>query len=658
MALCNRTRGGYDLAAMGRDVAHFEKLKRLLELERREERERLALERQALPLGELEARGLVVLDVELMETNVGLGGRDVVTFSRGDKRPLTTKLGPGDLVAVSPRKAVIDDPPSGTVTRSTRASIQVAFDRPLPEWAQEGRLRLDVTANDVTFERARAALSSVAGMDHGQARDRREILLGNAPPRFDKPKPIELSQPLNPEQLSAVQLALSARDFALVHGPPGTGKSTVLSEVAIQLAKQGKRLLCTAGSNAAVDHLLELCIDQGLSAIRVGHPARVLPHLQQHTLDLTVEEHPDRIVARGLFEEAFELLGYARKQRTRGRSRDRFANAREASAEARKLFDEARKLERRAVESVLNSAQVICATCSMLAGTVLRNESFDFALLDEATQIVEPLALMAFLKAPTVVLAGDPKQLPPTIISMNAAQQGLGVSLFERLLQEGPDDAKCMLKEQYRMHEALMTFPSHEMYGGALRAHPSVAKRLLADVLTPGVEVDAPPVLFLDTAGKGFDESKAPGTESLVNEGEAELVLARVNELLAAGLPARELAVITPYRAQASLIRERFASRPEAEQLEVDTVDAFQGREKEAIVLSMVRSNTEQAVGFLEDLRRMNVAMTRAKRHLFVVGDSATLSAHPFYKRFLESVEALSGYRSAWEWASKAPAPA
>jgi predicted DNA helicase len=278
---------------------------------------------------------------------------------------------------------------------------------------------------------------------------------------------------------------------------------------------------------------------------------------------------------------------------------------------------------------------------------VLRDEAFDVALLDEATQTIEPLALMAFLKAPTVILAGDPQQLPPTIISMQAAKQGLGVSLFERLLKDCGDDVKRMLKEQYRMHEQLMAFPSREMYAGELRAHPSVAHRTLAEVLNGDAVIDAPPVLFLDTAGKGFDESKAPGTESLRNEGEAQLIIDRARALLLAGLDPRELAVITPYRAQAALIREQLA---DVSALEVDTVDAFQGREKDAVLLSMVRSNTEQQVGFLEDLRRMNVAMTRARRHLFVVGDSATLSGHAFYARFLESVEALKGYRSAWEW--------
>jgi predicted DNA helicase len=436
----------------------------------------------------------------------------------------------------------------------------------------------------------------------------------------------------------------------LVHGPPGTGKSTVLSEIAVQCVKRGQRLFCTAASNAAVDHLLELCLDAGLRAVRVGHPARVLPHLQGHTLDLLVEEHDDRKTARELFDEAFDLLGYARKQRSQGRSRSRFANARAAKSDAYALMDEARVLERRAVESVLARADVVCATLSMLDGHVLSSRSFDVALLDEATQALEPLALGAFLKAPTVILAGDPKQLAATVISLDAKRQGLGTSLFERVLADFGEDVKRMLKEQHRMNEKLMRYPSATMYGGELRAHPSVEGRVLADVLTTEKTVDAPPLLFLDTAGKGFDESVEPGTESLRNEGEAGLVEARARELVAAGLPPTGIAIITPYSAQAALLRERLI---DVAGLEIDTIDAFQGREKEAVLLSLVRSNAEQRVGFLEDLRRMNVAITRARRHLFVVGDSATLSAHDYYARFIEEAQAQAGYRSAWEWASQ-----
>jgi ATP-dependent RNA/DNA helicase IGHMBP2 len=630
---------------MSRDEGWFDELGALLLLEREEARARLEEDRRTLSLAELEARGHVVLDLEACEEDVGLGGRWLVTFARFDRQPLPVRLSPGDLVELRPRKAEVDAPPRGVVSRATGSRVEVAFDRAPPEFVREGRLRLDRIPNDVTFERARAGLARLRGMDRGRGRRTREVLLGREPPRFDAPADPEPLRPLNPEQREAVALALCAQDFFLVHGPPGTGKSTVLSEVAARAVADGARLVCTAMSNAAVDNLLELCLGRGLKAVRIGHPARVSERLQAHTLDVMVEAHPDRQLSRELFEEGHALLGYARRQRTHGRSRERFANARASRADAGKLFDDARRLERKAVRDVLDGAQVICATLTMLEGSLLAQDAFDLALVDEATQAVEPLALLAFHKAPKVVMAGDHRQLPPTVLSRAAAERGLGRSLFERLLDEHGPGVKRMLREQYRMHASIMAFPSRELYEGALRAHPSVAGWTLDALLQAPLE--APPLVFLDTAGKGFEEARAEGEQSLHNPGEGELVLQRARALLQAGLPPRELAIITPYRSQAAWMRERLAD-PE---VEVDTVDSFQGREKDAVLVSLVRSNAGGEVGFLADLRRMNVALTRARRHLFVVGDSATLCAHPFYARFVEHAQATLAYRSAWEWA-------
>ncbi|GEN06207.1 DNA helicase, putative [Myxococcus fulvus] len=633
---------------MARDVSFFDQLGSLLAKEREAEKARLATLAQGLSLHEREEQGLSVLDLETVEEAVGLGGRVLLTLARADRARLPARLHNGDLVAVLPRRAEVSEPARALIARASATRLQLAFDRSPPPYVHEGLLRLDVVPNDITYERMRSGLQRVKAMDKGLERRKREVLLGNEPPRSDTPKDFEPSRPLNPEQLDAVKRALAAEDFFLVHGPPGTGKSTVLAEVAAQAVARGQRLLCTAASNAAVDHLLDLCLAKGLRAIRVGHPARVAARLQEHTLDIVVEEHPDRVISRDLFDEAFSLLGYARRQRTQGRSRERFSNARASTTEAKAMLDEARALEKKAVRSVLANADVVCVTLASLESSVLAGEQFDLALLDEATQATEPLALLGFLRAPIVILAGDPQQLPPTVLSQEAARAGLAVSLFERLLKDHGDSVKRMLREQYRMNARIMDFPSREMYAGELRAHPSVADHTLQDVLPPGTEVDAPPVLFLDTAGKGFDEEVEPTTHSLFNTGEADLIEARVRALLGHGLAQRELAVITPYSAQAHRLRERL--EPFAPDVEVDTVDAFQGREKDAILVSLTRSNGEGQVGFLNDLRRMNVALTRARRHLFVVGDSATLSGHPFYARFIEGTQTSAGYRSAWEW--------
>ena len=629
---------------MSTDLSHFEGLRRLLAIERRAEEERVAAERSALSQAEREVRGLSAGDLEAVEEDVGLGGRFLVTLARATDGRWRPPFHPGDVVEARPRRAEVSPPERALVSRVTRDRVQLAFDRPPPPFVRDGRLVLDLVTDDVTFRRLDTAVQQMAALEHGAARRTRELLLGHEPPRFGREVEVAGLGSLNVEQREAVHRALAAEDVFCVHGPPGTGKSTVLAAVARAAAGRGQ-LLCTAASNAAVDHLLELCLAEGLRALRIGHPARVSPRLTEHTLDVQVEQHPDRQLARSLFDEAFELLGHARKQRTRGRSAQRFANARAAQAEARRVMDEARGLERKAVRDVVERADVLCATLTALGAPPLDAMRFPLALVDEATQATEPATYLAFLRADRVILAGDHRQLPPTILSPVAESGGLGISLFERLVDVHGGPVRKKLREQYRMNSELMELPSRWFYGGELRAHPDVATRTLTTVL-PGATLDAPPLLFLDTAGTGWNEVSPTEGESLENPGEARIIEARARALLAAGLPPRALAVITPYRAQALCLS--VALDPLG--IEVDTVDAFQGREAEAVLVSCVRSNSELRLGFLTDLRRMNVALTRGKVHTFVVGDGSTLASHPFYVALIERAQTVGGYRTAWVW--------
>jgi ATP-dependent RNA/DNA helicase IGHMBP2 len=639
-------------------LSHFEHLARLLRLEHTVARTREAEEQARLSQEEREARGLSASGLVAVEESVGLGGRFVVALERPGKTPLPARLFSGDVVACRPRAEAAQAPERAVVVRSTRTRLDVAFDRPPPPFVRTGRVVVDVLADDVTFSRASKAVAEVASLEKGQGRRLRDVLLGLRPPEFERPKPLLYAgQGLNPEQTEAAQLALAARDVFCLQGPPGTGKSTVLAAVAKEwVASGGGTLLCTAASNAAVDHLASLCLAEGLRVVRIGHPARVDEGVQHVVLDVLVEAHPDRRLAKELYDEAHALLGHARKQRTRGRSRERFANARTAQAEARALLSEARGLEKKAVDAVLGRAQVLCCTLTALGTPPLSRMRFALALVDEATQATEPLTLLAFLRAERVVLAGDHQQLPPTVLSAEAAKGGLATSLFQRLVETYGKDVHRMLEVQYRMNDALMSLISESFYGGRLRAHPEVASRTLAGVLEPEADVDAPPFLFLDTAGKGFEETQEARSESYDNKGEAALLLARVKRLLSNGLAPTSLAVITPYRGQASVLQAAL----EGTGVEVDSVDAFQGREADAVLLSCVRSNPEANVGFLADLRRMNVALSRARRHLYVVGDSATLGSHPFYAALVARAQAAGGYRSAWEWPegnSDTPAP-
>jgi predicted DNA helicase len=314
--------------------------------------------------------------------------------------------------------------------------------------------------------------------------------------------------------------------------------------------------------------------------------------------------------------------------------------------EAKLLLADARRLEDQAVDRILQGATVLCATLTGLDGEVLRKRGFDLCVIDEASQSTEPVCWLPLERSSRLVLAGDHCQLPPTVISQEAVRQGFGVSMMERLaLKLGPT-ATRRLGVQYRMHEAIMTFSSRQFYDGQLEAHDSVRAHLLAEL--PGVSaagLTQTPVQFIDTAGAGYDEQGEADGASRSNPEEADLICRKVNDLLQAGVPAEVIAVIAPYGAQVRLLREKLPMPG----LEIGSVDGFQGREKEAVLLSLVRSNPEGDVGFLADVRRMNVAMTRARRMLLVVGDSATLSCHPFYQSLLEYFESIGAYRSVWE---------
>ncbi len=313
------------------------------------------------------------------------------------------------------------------------------------------------------------------------------------------------------------------------------------------------------------------------------------------------------------------------------------------------MFRDARKQRQGAQKSILSRASVICATATGADSFLLKDIAFDLVVLDEATQAPDPIALIALSQAPCAVLAGDPHQLPPTVISLEAERKGLGRTLFERLAEEAQGDLLRLLTVQYRMHETIMSFPSQSMYDGKLLASPAVQHHQLTDF--PEVSEDPlrpGPLIFLDTAGKGWEEKRESDDPSTSNPQQAERTVAEVQRLLGRGVPPSDVAIITPYNAQVRLLRE-LLSREISNGLEVGSVDGFQGREKEAILIDLVRSNDDGEIGFLKDTRRMNVALTRAKRFLLVLGDSATLGLHPYYTAFLESAENSQSWRSAWD---------
>jgi len=602
---------------------HLDRLGALLDKERAAETERFA----QLPFAERVRRGLALPDVEAVEES-GLAGRSLVTYARpGGIELAGQQLGVGSIARVIPKRDAADDAPTGIVARRQRARIGIAFDESPPDWATEGRVAIELLPSSATYDRLSGALLR-------RMRDTRRWhpVLRGEPPRFQaRPREAGVQHRLNAEQEAALEQAECADDLMLVHGPPGTGKTTVLVEVIRRAAARGEKVLAAAPSNLAVDNLVERLVAAGIDAVRVGHPARVLPAVIEHTLDQKTQAHPQARIAAELVEEALRLRADSRKRKQR-RGPGRFSEARAREREARQLLAEARELEDRAELSVLEKAQVVLATLTGVESRALEGRRFAIAVVDEATQAVEPAAYLALLRADRVVLAGDHLQLPPTVLAPDAQQ--LALSLFERLARAQPG-AMVTLLGQHRMNEQIMRYPSDALYGSKLRAHPAVAHHA----------IDGSPLELIDTAGRGFEEETPQESDSKLNEGEAELVAAEVRKLLAM-LPPRDIAVISPYDAQVQKLRQLLH---EVEELEIDTVDGFQGREKEAVVVSLVRSNPAGELGFVADIRRINVALTRARKKLIVVGDSATIARHPFHEGLVKYAERIGAWRSAWD---------
>jgi ATP-dependent RNA/DNA helicase IGHMBP2 len=627
-------------------LPHFQRLIQLMDLEAKAEAEQTRQRVQGLSPAEAQRRGDCLTDLVIVDESSGLGGRCLLSLVKRNRTLALpwTRLQVGSPVLVISESDAADRGCRGVVSERKENLLRVAVAEPPSEDDEPSTYRVVLSSDEVSRQRQRAAMDRAAQAKRDRLAELRDVLLAEASPTFTAEKPYTpLNPALNESQQQAVRFALTAQDLAIIHGPPGTGKTTTVVELIRQAIRRGDKVLACAPSNLAVDNLLERLVAAGERAVRLGHPARVLPQLREHTLDLLVEDHDDVRLARKLSKEAYALFRKASKWT---RAKPEPGARQDMRREGRDLLADARRLEAQAVERILDQATVLCATTTGLDSEILGPRRFDLVVIDEAAQSTEPGCWIPVTRAQRLVLAGDHCQLPPTILSREAAAGGFGVSLLERLANHHGDGATRLLTVQYRMHEAIMAFSSAEFYGGELVAAPAVAGHRLSDLpAVSGCKLTEEPLHFIDTAGAGFDEQREPGGESLLSPEEARLVVGQVRALLDAGLPPADIAVIAPYSAQVRLLREHLPVTG----LEIDSVDGFQGREKEAAVISLVRSNVEGEIGFLADVRRMNVALTRARRKLIVVGDSATLSAEPFYQRLFSYFEAAGAYHTVWE---------
>lgn len=508
-----------------------------------------------------------------------------------------------------------------------------------PDDVRSGAQTVDLRFDDKTFFEMEKALNRAINLEAGEQRDLRDIMLGykvggTLREANESDRLHEISGDLNPSQRKAVEAILLTRDVALVHGPPGTGKTTTLVE-AIRLAsrKNEKTLVC-APTNAAADLLTMKLAAAGVEVVRLGHTSRVGEDSFSHAFDVRLEAMPEMKLVRDLRKRAEEAISEANKFKRTFGAEDRKARA-AARMEAKQLRGEARETEKFAEMKLLEGAQAIVCTLVGASDHRLNRLHIDNAVIDEAGQALEPAAWIAVLRARKVVLAGDPCQLPPTVKSSQAARMGLSVTLLEKAIAR--TGVAVLLDEQYRMNSLIMGFSNHWFYGGKLRAHTTVTSHALS--------ADEPALEFIDTAGCGYAELHPTegSRESLINPEEAAVLVRHLDALLEShGAHIKSIGVIAPYRAQVELLKNML---PGDDRIVAQTVDGFQGRERDVVYISLTRSNDLGTIGFLADYRRMNVAMTRARRKLVVIGDSATLGADNFYLKFVEYCERAGVYR-------------
>ena len=504
---------------------------------------------------------------------------------------------------------------------------------------------------------------------------KRDLLLNKVNPAYSEKEIEVLNNKLDQYQQKAVKESLKAEDMFLIQGPPGTGKTVTAVEIIKNNIEKNRSVLAAADSNVAVDNLVDLLAEKDIDVLRVGHPIRVTKSLREHTLDYMVLGHPKYRKAEKLRDEVSELINeqenyihpggkyrrglsdqeireYAEKgidHHVRGikpKIIDEMAAWLELQSKIDNYFSRIEELEQSAINELIETADVVCTTNITAGSEILEDKFFDLSVIDEATQSTEPSALIPYLKGEKTILIGDHKQLPPTVLSKEALKQGLDRSLFERFMELYGEKFSNQLKIQYRMHRKIMEFSSREFYSSTLEAAEEVAEHTLKDIgaaadrsgsdcFSDKVLFEDYPVVFLDTSEMEAAERSLSGSNSYDNPVEAEIVLDIANKAVKWGVNEKDLAVITPYKDQVDLLYQHC----KLENIEINTVDGFQGREKEMIIFSSVRSNYKGNIGFLRDLRRLNVALTRARRKLVFIGDSDTISKHETYESLVSYIK-------------------
>jgi superfamily I DNA and/or RNA helicase len=543
---------------------------------------------------------------------------------------------------------------TGTIKSVSKNSLKlIIHSDELPDWCYDGKLGINIQFDDNSYNEMQLALDVVINANNNRISELREMIEGTLPISFQKTNNDIIIPQLNLSQNKAVRHVLSVNDIGVIHGPPGTGKTTSLVQaIRVTLQTENQILVC-APTNSAVDLITEKLIELGIDVLRMGHPARISDELQKSSVDGKISSSPyykDIKNLRRNAEEYFRMAGKYKRVFGKEDAQQRTA----FYTEAKNCIKEARLLEDFIVDELFKTTQVICCTPVTSTHRGLAKKRFDTLFFDEASQALEPMVWIPLLKCKRLILCGDHFQLPPVVKSIEAKKGGLDQTLLDRCIKF--KDAVSLLTRQYRMNTAIMGFSNNFFYNNELIADESVSAQVLLNdensMLSRSIE-------FIDTAGCNFDEIQNPETLSYFNPKEGDILFKHLQQLLIEYgqqelLPAISVGLISPYKEQREWLKDNIGEvefdKTKLESLSVKTIDGFQGEERDVIYISLVRSNEKQEIGFLNDLRRMNVAITRAKKKLVVIGDSSTIGASKFYNSFLEYCEKHGAYRTAWEW--------
>lgn len=489
------------------------------------------------------------------------------------------------------------------------------------------QLYFDETSYRLMFE----ALKQVISAKNNRLAELRDIFHGTQPASTFSFQPVRFPW-LNCTQEEAVNKVLHAKDVAIVHGPPGTGKTTTLVEAIYETLHRENQVLVCAQSNMAVDWISEKLVDRGVSVLRIGNPSRVNDKMLSFTYERRFESHPDYTQLWSIRKAIRELYGRIRKSSDREQIRTKINS----------LKDRATELEIRINEALFSEARVIACTLVGSANRILTGQKFGTVFIDEAAQALEAACWIAIRKADRVILAGDHCQLPPTVKDPQALRAGLGYTLMQSIVKNRPETVS-LLKVQYRMNDEIMRFSSNWFYGGMLESAPEVKYRSILDFDTP--------IEWVNTEGMDCNEEFVGENYGRINKPEAELSVAQLKAYILKIGKERfleekiDVGLISPYKAQVQYLRQLIRKdnffKPYRLAITINTVDGFQGQERDVILISLVRANEEGQIGFLNDLRRMNVAITRARMKLIILGDVSTLTRHTFYAELYRYIEDL-----------------